>query len=247
MVGTPRLWVRDPLGSSQCPGCHYPIIQRLFCEVVDEMGIAGDIVASAGAGCACVFFLAMELDSNISAHGRPPDVATAMKRLLPQHIVLTVQGDGDAMAIGTEPLIHAAARAERITVLMLNNCGYAMTGGQMAPTTLLGQHTTTTPGGRKAELHGFPIQTAELLATIRGVVYSARGSVHTPANYQLTKKYVRTAIQKQIDDAGFSFVEIISACPPNWHLSPLESLGFIEEKVIPQFPLGEFKNVDKAG
>jgi 2-oxoglutarate ferredoxin oxidoreductase subunit beta len=167
-------------------------------------------------------------------------VATAVKRLFPDRLVLTVQGDGDCISIGAEPLIAAASRAEKITVIMLNNGGYALTGGQLAPTTLLDQVTTTTPEGRHEE-HGHPVHVPELLATMKGVVYCARGTVHTPKNYARTKGYLKTAFRKQMNGEGFTFVEILSACPTYWKLSPLECLERIGDSVVPEFPLGEIK------
>jgi 2-oxoglutarate ferredoxin oxidoreductase subunit beta len=182
----------------------------------------------------------------MAAHGRPPDVATAIKRALRgRPIVITLQGDGDCIAIGAEALISAASRGEKITIIMVNNANYGTTGGQMAPTTLLGQITTTTPQGRDTS-SGFPIHVPEFLTSFKGVAYAARGSVHTPANYQRTKKYLKSAIKKQIDKVGLGFVEILAACPPDWHLSPVDSLKFIEEKMLPEFPLGEFKNIERV-
>jgi len=172
-------------------------------------------------------------------------VATAIKRVLrDEPIVFTVQGDGDCVAIGAGSLFNAVARAERISVFMVNNANFGTTGGQLAPTTLMGQVTTTTPRGR-TPAEGYPVHVPEVLVNFKGVAYAARGAVHTPANYQRTKRYLKTAFQKQIDGVGFSFVEILAACPPDWHMTPVESLRFIEEKMIPEFPLGEFKNVDR--
>lgn len=244
VIGVPELFMVDgPSAQFQCPGCQYGVIQRLVLEALAEMELNGRAIGNAGAGCASQFFLPLNIDNSMGAHGRPPDVATGIKRVAPDKFVFTVQGDGDAIAIGTEPLIQAAARGERITVIMANNGGYGMTGGQMAPTTLVDQVTTTSPGGRDARLHGYPIRVPELLATLDGVVYSARGMVHTPAHYQRTRKYIRTAFQKQVDDLGFSFVEIISSCPTNWHLTPVESMKWIEERIVPAFPPGEFKDL----
>jgi len=244
VTGMPSLWVQRPIVIPFCQGCQHGSIGRLICENVEEMGLDDRAILVGGVGCHAVISFMVDFDSVQTAHGRPPDVASAIKRVLPgEPIVMTVQGDGDALSIGTEPLIQAAARAEKITVIVANNGCYGTTGGQMAPTTLIGQKTTTTPEGRNA-IHGFPIRAAELLAGLQGVAYSARGTVSTPANYQRTKKYIKAALQKQVDGVGFSFVEIITACPPNWHLSPLECLRWIDEKVVQQFPLGEFKNVD---
>lgn len=245
IAGAPGIWFRDPLGTGQCPGCHYPILQRLVSEVLEDMNLADKTIGCSGAGCISLFFFALKVDSTYSAHGRVPDVCTAIKRVRPDALVLSVQGDGDTIAIGTEAIIQAAARGEKFTVIMANNGCYGNTGGQMAPTTLLGQATTTSSQGRDPEFHGYPIRTAELLATLDGVAYIARGSLHSFAHYQRTKKYIRTAFQKQLDKVGFSFVEVISACPPNWKKTPLECLDWIEENAVPAFPLGEIKNVDR--
>lgn len=243
ITGVPRLWVRDPRSTFYCPGCHYGIIQRLVAESLDEMELGGRTIGATGSGCGFSFFYGLDIDQVAFAHGRPPDGATAIKRLLPDRLVITAQGDGDCIAIGAEPLIGAASRGERITVIMLNNSGYAMTGGQMAPTTLLTQTTTTTPEGRAYEVHGYPTHVPELLATMKGVVYCARGSVHTPAAYNRTKKYVKTAFQKQMDGEGFTFVEILSACPTHWHMSALDCLERIENEMTIEYPPGEIKNV----
>lgn len=245
IAGTPPLWVRHSAGAKQCPGCHHPLVERIVAEVLAEMGLEGKAIGVSGIGCSGRMFMVIPIDTVAAAHGRPPDVATGIKRSLDgKPFVFTIQGDGDAIAIGAGALINAAGRAEKITVLMNNNATYGTTGGQMAPTTLMGQVTTTSPAGRGPEM-GYPIHVAELLVTIKGVCYSARGAVNTPANYQHTKKYIRTAFQKQMDGVGFSFVETLTACPPDWHMTPMQSLEFIEKKMIPEFPLGVFKNVDK--
>lgn len=243
--GTPRLYVRHPAGGRYCPGCHHPLVERLIAEVVEELNIEDDAVLVTGVGCSTRAYLVLDVDGIFAAHGRPPDVATAIKRSLHgRPIVITFQGDGDCIAIGADSLLNAVGRGERITVIMVNNGNYGMTGGQMAPTTLMGQHTTTTPTGR-SEVAGYPMHVPELLATLKGCVYAARGSVHTPANYQRTRKFLKTAVLKQMNNVGFSFVEILSACPSDWHLSPVESLNWIEEHMIPEFPLGEFKDVER--
>lgn len=245
VVGLPGIYVRDPVGLWWCRGCGYPIFQRLLCEALEEMGVADDVIASTTGGCNCGIPFGLNIDVMTGAHGRSPDHVTPVKRLRPDAFVFTIQGDGDVIAIGTEPLIQAASRGEKITVLMLNNGQYGNTGGQMAPTTIVGQVTATTQMGRNPETHGYPIRTAELVAVLPGVAYSARGALSSPANFQRTKKYLKAAFQKQVANIGFSFVEILSPCPTNWRLSPLESLKWMEEKMIPVFPLGEFKNVDK--
>ena len=245
LTGTPRLWVRAPVPIAFCSGCQHASVLKILCELVDEMDIEGDTILMAGVGCSTMAAMLVDFDSGIMAHGRPCDAASAIKRILgKEKVVLTWQGDGDAFAIGTEPTLHAAARGEKITTIMVNNANYGTTGGQLGPTSVMGQITTTSPEGRE-ELQGYPISVAELLANLKGVAYSARGALTTPANYQRVKRYMKTALQKQIDNIGYSFVEILAVCPPNWRLSPKESLQWIEERMIPQFPLGEFKNVDK--
>jgi len=244
VAGRPRLWTYRPVVIPFCQGCQDGTIGRIICEVVEEMGIEGKAIIIGGVGCHAMISFLVDFDAVQVAHGRAPDVASAVKRVLRgEPVVMTIQGDGDCIAIGTESLIQAAARAERITVIMANNGNYGTTGGQMAPTSIIGQKTTTTPEGRET-IHGFPIHAAELVAGLKGTAYSARAAITSSANYQHTKRYVETALQKQMDNVGFSFVEILSACPPNWHLSPLKCLQWIEEKMIPEFPLGEFKNVD---
>ena len=244
VAARPTLWTLRPAVIPFCQGCQHGSIGRIISEVVEEMGIEGRAIIIGGVGCHAMISFLVDFDGIQVAHGRAPDVASAVKHVLGEKpIVMTIQGDGDCIAIGTESLIQAAARAERITIIMANNGNYGTTGGQMAPTTVIGQKTTTTPEGRGV-IHGFPIHAAELVAGLKGTAYSARGAFTSPANYQHTKGYVKTALQKQIDNVGFSFVEILSACPPNWHLSPLNCLKWIEDEMILEFPLGEIKNVD---
>jgi len=231
--------------SQICPGCQYWTLGRLFAEVLQELNIYSKTIGVIGAGCHGNSTAVLNIDSILAAHGRAPDVATAIKRLRQDAIVCTIQGDGDCIAIGAGAFIGALTRAERLTMIMCNNANYGTTGGQLAPTTLMGQVTSTSPGGRGTNHDGFPTHTAELAAIFKGVAYSARGAINTPANYQRTKKYIKTAFRKQMEGVGLSFVEVLSNCPPNWHLSPLESLKWIEEKMIPEFPLGEFKNVER--
>lgn len=244
VAGIPRLFKRKESLLIACPGCGHGLVQRLICEVVEEMGQENNTVIGWGIGCSGAAGLG-PLDLNViqTPHGRACDGATAIKRLFPNLLVFNVQGDGDCFAIGTEGTIHAAARGEKFTVIMVNNTVYGTTGGQLAPTTVMGQKTSTTPQGRDPSM-GYPLHTAELLAGIKGVVYSARGAVNNPANFRRTKQYITKAFQKQMDKVGFSFVEILSPCPPNWGLTPVESLKWLEEKVIAEFPLGEFKNID---
>lgn len=228
-----------------CPGCGHGLAGKAIMETLEEMGIADRVVAVGGIGCHGVATIMTKMDRTVGAHGTAPATATAIKHaLFDDAIVFTIQGDGDCAAIGAGYLINTAARAERITVFMLNNANYGTTGGQMAPTTLIGQVTPTTPRGRDAKTCGYPLHVPELLATIKGVAYSARGAVNSPANFQRTKRYAKAAFEKQINDVGFSFVEILDACPVNWHMTPVEALDWMEEKQMAEYPLGEFKNVD---
>jgi len=193
-------------------------------------------------GCCFGFFALVNIDGCNCAHGAAPAVATAIKHAhFGKPLVFTIQGDGDCLAIGGGYLLNAAARAERITVIMLNNSNYGTTGGQMAPTTPLGMRTTTSPEGRDPKLHGFPLHASEFLVTMQGVVYAARGALNSAANYQRAKKYITTAFQKQLNDEGFTFVELLGICPPDWHMEPLAALDYLEEKIIAEYPLGEFK------
>jgi len=245
VAGTPRLVNRQFVGPiPYCEGCHHPVFQKLVCEVLDELGIGEKAIMVVGVTCGGMAANLMQVDVVGTAHGRAPDVATAIKRVKGgKPIVFTLQGDGDCIAIGAESLIHAGARAEKITIFMINNANYGTTGGQLAPTTIMGQVTSTTPRGRDIEA-GLPINAPALLAPLSGVAYAARGALCTPAYLQRTRKYITTAFQKQIDGVGLSFVEVLSPCPPNWHMTPLDCLRWIEEKMIPEFPLGEYKNVD---
>jgi len=242
-VGIPRIWRGGGGIVHACPGCQEPLVARIIAEVLEEMGVEGRAIAVFGIGCSSLIMMGrLDVDWICTPHGRCPDVATGLKRAHPEALVFTVQGDGDLFAIGAGSFIGALNRGERITVFLLNNANYGNTGGQMAPTTLLGQTTTTTPQGRDPELAGYPPNIAELAALFKGCAYSARGALNSPANYQRTKRYVRAAFKKQMEGAGLSFVEVLTACPPNWHLSPRESLRWVEERMIPEYPLGEFKS-----
>jgi len=243
--GWPAACLDLPVWGIYCPGCQHPTVARLIAEVTDELGVGDRVILVMGVGCHAFAGFGLNFDTISSCHGRAPDLATAVKRIYPDTIVFNLQGDGDCIAIGAGPFIAALTRGEMITVIMLNNNNYGTTGGQLAPTTLMGQRTSTSPEGRIAGREGFPAHVAELAAGFKGTAYSARGALNTIANYQRTKRYIKTAFKKQIDNVGFSFVEVLSACPANWHLTPLESLKWIEEKVIPEFPLGEFRNVDR--
>ena len=229
-----------------CPGCQHPTVGRITAEVMEELRIDGIAIGIMGVGCAGGQLLTTNIDIILPAHGRAPDAATAIKRVRPDAIVWTMQGDGDCMAIGAGPLVGALTRGEKITIIMCNNTNYGTTGGQLAPTTVMGQMTTTSPSGRNAEGEGYTAHTAELAASFRGCVYSARGALTSPDNYRQVKQYIKTAFQKQIDNIGLSFVEVITACPVNWHKTPVECLEWIEDEVLAEFPLGEFKNVDQV-
>jgi 2-oxoglutarate ferredoxin oxidoreductase subunit beta len=244
VAGRPKL--SFPVAGFSCPGCHYGIIYRIICEVIEDLGIEGETIGLSGVGCSFIGApMAVDIDWTACPHGRAPAMATAIKRIHPEATVLTVQGDGDLGAIGLGCFMNALVRGENLTTVFLNNAVYGTTGGQMAPTTLLGMKTTTTPDGRGIQANGYPLHVPELAATMRGVAYAARCTVHTPANFQKAKKSLKTALQKQIDGIGYGIVEFISACPPGWGMKPLECLDFISEKMLEEYPLGEFKNVDK--
>jgi 2-oxoglutarate ferredoxin oxidoreductase subunit beta len=226
-----------------CAGCGHSIIHRLVAEVIDEMNLQDRIVGINSAGCSVFAYNYLDIDMAESAHGRGLAVATGLKRASPETIVFTYQGDGDLAAIGTAETIHAANRGERITAIFINNAVYGMTGGQMAPTTLLAQQTTTTPYGRDARLEGYPIRVSEMLALLKGVVYVERTSVDSPANIRKTKKAIHKALQVQLDGLGFSMVEILAACPINWKMDPLESWQWIGKEMTKEFPLGVIKDI----
>jgi 2-oxoglutarate ferredoxin oxidoreductase subunit beta len=211
-------------------------------ELIDEMNLRERIIGIPPPGCSVFAYHYFDVDMAESAHGRGAAVATGIKRAYPEAIVFTYQGDGDLAAIGTAETLHAANRGERITAIFINNAVYGMTGGQMAPTTLLQQRTTTTPYGREAELEGYPIKIGEMLVLTRGAVYIERTAVNSPTNIRKTKKAIRKALQTQIDNLGFSLVEILSPCPTNWKMSPLEAWRWITEEMTKEFPLGVLKD-----
>jgi len=224
-----------------CPGCGHGVVHRIIAEVIDELGIQDRTIGIAPVGCAVLAYDYFEVDFQEAAHGRAPAVGTGIKCVLPDSVVFTYQGDGDLASIGTAEIVHAAMRSTPITVIFINNAVYGMTGGQMAPTTLVGQKTTTTPRGRELHLFGQPIRVAEMLSALEGDAYIARTSVHDPKNVMKTKRAITRAFKTQMDHKAFSMVEILSNCPTNWGMSPLESLQWIEEKMVPYYPLGEFK------
>jgi 2-oxoglutarate ferredoxin oxidoreductase subunit beta len=229
------------MSTHYCPGCTHGVAHRLIAEVLDEMGLRTRTIGVASVGCSAFAYNYFETDFVQAPHGRAPAMATGVKRLLPDRVVFSYQGDGDMASIGMGEIVHAAARGENITVFFLNNANYGMTGGQMAPTTLPGQKTTSSPTGRDVEEMGYPIRVSELLATLEGASYIARRSLHDPKNIRLAKKAIRAAFETQVRGLGFSMVELLSTCPTNWGLSPLQALQWLEEKMIPYYPLGEYK------
>jgi len=224
-----------------CPGCTHGIIHRLVAEVIDELGVQEKTVGICPVGCAVLAYDYFNVDMVEAAHGRAPAVATGIKRVHPENVVFTYQGDGDLAAIGTAEIVHAATRGEKITTIFVNNTIYGMTGGQMAPTTLIGQVSTTTPLGRDKNRNGYPIRIAELLSTTQGAAFIARVSVHNPVNVAKAKKAIKKAFEVQLSGLGFSLVEVLSTCPTNWGLSPVEALKWLEDNVMPYYPLGEYK------
>ncbi len=229
------------ISTHYCPGCGHGIAHRLIAEVVDELGIRERIIGIAPVGCAVLAYDYWDFDCAESAHGRALAVATAIKRVRPQNIVFTYQGDGDLAAIGTNETIHTANRGENLTVIFINNAVYGMTGGQMAPTTLLGQQTATTPKGREASLQGYPLKISEILAQLPGVKSVERVSLSSPQEVIKTKKAIKQAFQNQIENIGFSLVEILSPCPTYWGLSPKDALDWIRDIMSKEFPLGRIK------
>ncbi len=226
-----------------CAGCGHGIVHRMIAEVVDELGIRERVVGISPVGCAVIGYDYWDFDVSEATHGRPPAVATGMKRARPDLIVFTYQGDGDLAAIGTAELIHVANRGENITIVFVNNGVYGMTGGQMAPTTLEKQVTKTTPTGRIVSECGAPLKVPEMIAPFPGTKYLARTALNSPKNIMAAKRSIKKAFQCQIDGVGFSLVEILSPCPTYWRVSPLDALKWIEEKMIPYFPLGEIKTL----
>ena len=226
-----------------CPGCGHSIIHKIITELVDEMNLQDKAIGIPPPGCSVFAYDYIDVDMVESAHGRGAAVATGIKRAFPGAIVFTYQGDGDLAAIGTAETIHAANRGERITAIFINNAVYGMTGGQMAPTTLSTQKTTTTPYGRDTAIEGYPISMSEIVALTRGAVYIERTAVNSPASIRKTKKAIRKAFQAQIDDLGFSLVEILSPCPTNWKMSSRESWEWIDNEMTKEFPLGVIKDL----
>ncbi|MEN8171957.1 MAG: thiamine pyrophosphate-dependent enzyme [Chloroflexota bacterium] len=224
-----------------CPGCTHGIAHRLVAEVLDEMGIREKTIGVAPVGCSVFAYHYFNHDYVEAAHGRAPAMATGIKRVSPEKTVYTYQGDGDLASIGMAEIMHTAVRGENITVIFINNAIYGMTGGQMAPTTLPGMKTTSSPFGRDVETSGFPIHMAEMMSTMDGAGYIVRRSLHDPKHIRQSKKAIRKAFETQERGLGFAMVELLSSCPTNWKITPTESMDFIAEKMVPVFPLGDYK------
>jgi 2-oxoglutarate ferredoxin oxidoreductase subunit beta len=233
-----------PVSTKYCAGCGHGVIHRIITELIDEMGLRERAIITNPVGCAIWADLYFDFDSVQPPHGRTPAAATGIKRMLPDHLVICYQGDGDMAAIGAAEMLHAANRGEKFTTIFVNNAIYGMTGGQMAPTTLIGQKAATAPRGRDPDTAGmgYPIRVSELLATLEGARYIARGAVNNPANIRKTKTYIRKALEAQMQGIGFTMVEVLSTCPTNWGMDPVKSVEWLEKDMIPVFPLGEIKN-----
>ncbi len=228
-----------------CPGCTHGIIHRITAEVLEELGVLGKSIGVAPVGCSVLAYEYFNCDMHEASHGRAPAVATGIKRVHPDSVVFTYQGDGDLASIGTAEIIHAAHRGEKFTTIFVNNAIYGMTGGQMAPTTLIGQKATTAPLGRTVEHSGMPLKVSEMMATIHGAAYIERVSVDTPANVRKAKKAIKKAFECQIEGKGFSMVEVLSTCPTNWGMDPVESLTWLRENMMPYYPMGNFRNPEE--
>lgn len=225
-----------------CPGCGHGLLHRIIAEIIDELGLREKTIGFAPVGCAVFAYNYFNFDVIEVAHGRSPAVATAMKRLLPDRLIFSYQGDGDLAAIGIAEIIHAAGRGENLSVVFVNNATYGMTGGQMAPTTLLGQKTTTTLRGREKKTEGYPLKISEMLATLDGTSFICRTSLDSPKNVIETKKAIKKAFQYQLDGLGFSLIEVLSPCPIDWWMSPEEAILWMREKMMPVFPPGVIKD-----
>ncbi len=230
-----------------CPGCHHGVAHRLVAECLESMGLVEKAIAVCSIGCSVFLYNYLKLDSVEAPHGRAPAVATGVKRARPDNFVFTYQGDGDLASIGMAEIMHCANRGERVSVVFVNNTVYGMTGGQMAPTTLIGQKTTTCPGGRCRDREGAPIKMAEIIAGLGGVAYCARVAVDSVKNIVKAKKAIQKAFEVQTQGLGFGFVEVLATCPTNWRMTPVAANARIAEEMIPYFPLGEYKDVTKEG
>lgn len=235
--------IKEDYKTSFCPGCDHGVAIRLIAEVLDELGVREKTIAAASVGCSIFLHNQFNVDVGDSPHGRALAVATGMKRSKPDKIVFTYQGDGDLASIGLTESLHAASRGEKITTICINNTTYGMTGGQAGPTTLLGQVTTTTPKGRKAELTGYPIKISEMMALCEGAAYVARVSLDSPAEIRKAKKAIKKAFEVQISGLGFGFVEILSTCPTNWRMNPKDAHERVRREMYPVFPPGVYKDL----
>jgi len=224
-----------------CPGCHHGIIHRLVAECIDHYKLRTKTIGVASVGCSVFLYDYFDIDVVEAPHGRAAAVATGVKRARPDNFVFTYQGDGDLAAIGTAEIIHAANRGDKLTVVFVNNAVFGMTGGQMAPTTMAGQETTTTPFGRDPETNGFPIKMTEILAELTGTAFVARAAVNNPKNLMKAKKMLKKAFEVQVTNRGFGFVEFLSACPTNWKMTPQKAAEWVQEEMVPYFPLGILK------
>ena len=241
----PRLLNDNPM--HYCPGCSHGVVHKLIAEVIDEMGMAEKAVGVSPVGCAVFMYNYLDIDCQEAAHGRAPALATAIKRLWPDRLVFTYQGDGDLACIGTAETIHALNRGENITIIFINNAIYGMTGGQMAPTSLPHQVTQTSPYGRDVSTAGYPIRVCELLSTLDGVALAQRVTVDTPKNVRAAKRAIKKAFQYQMDGVGYSIIEVVSTCPTNWGLTPQEAFSWMRENMLPYYPLGVFRDVLAEG
>jgi len=230
-----------------CPGCTHGITHRLVAETLDELGVEGTTVGVAPVGCSVLAYDFFACDMVQAAHGRAPAVATALKRVMPDNVVFAYQGDGDLASIGMGETVHAATRGEHITIIFINNAIYGMTGGQMAPTSLPGQITQTSPYGRSTQADGFPIRVCELLSTLDGVALAQRVTVDSPRNIRAAKKAIKKAFEYQIEGVGYSIIEVVSTCPTNWGLSPQDALQWLRDNLLPYYPLGVYKDVKADG
>ena len=232
---------------SYCPGCTHGIVHRLVAETLDELGIEGTTVGVAPVGCSVLAYEFFGCDMVQAAHGRAPAVATGLKRALPENVVFAYQGDGDLASIGMAETVHAATRGEKITIIFINNAIYGMTGGQLAPTSLPNQVTQTSPFGRNVDNDGFPIRVVEMLSTLDGVALAQRVTVDTPKNVRAAKRAIKKAFEYQIDGVGYTIIEVVSTCPTNWGLSPVDALQWMRDNMLPYYPLGVYKDVKADG
>ncbi len=241
IFGRPKSMTDEPL--RYCPGCGHGVVHRVICEAIDELGVRENTIGVAPVGCAVYAYDYWNFDVSEAAHGRASSVATGIKRVHPESLVICYQGDGDLASIGMAETIHTANRGENITVIFINNASYGMTGGQMAPTTLIGQKTTTTPGGRNAAAEGYPLKMAEMISALPGVKYSVRTTVADFKGVVMTKRAVKKAFELQLGKGGYSFIEVLSNCGTNWGMTPIDANRFILNETVKTFPLGVFKDL----